>query len=111
MLLTELSSCRPQRAIELWVPRTRRSTLWVDFVSGTVKGGLKLEPGIVAGIDLSDSRNWVNGIFAVKGKRRLSPTWYLSGYGDIGGSGSNFTYQVIGAAGADFGNITRSSLD
>ena len=27
----------------------------------------------------------------------------LTGYGDIGGGGSNLTYQIIGAAGADLG--------
>ena len=39
----------------------------------------------------------------MKGKRRLSPTWYLAGYGDIGGGGSNLAYQLVGIAGADIG--------
>ena len=33
-----------------------------------VKGELKFEPGILGRLDLSDSRNWVDGIFAHEGK-------------------------------------------
>jgi hypothetical protein len=80
----------------------------IDVLGGIrfwhVKGELKFEPGILGRLDLSDSRNWVDGIFALKGKRRLSPTWYLTGYGDIGGGGSNLAYQLVGIAGADIRN-------
>ena len=52
---------------------------------------------------LSRNRNWVDGIFALRGKIRLSPTWYATGYGDVGGGGSNLTYQLLGVVGKDFG--------
>jgi hypothetical protein len=68
-----------------------------------INGELKFEPGILNGIELSESRNWVDGIFALRGKMPLTPTWYLSGYGDIGGGGSNLTYQMVGTAGANLG--------
>ena len=57
----------------------------------SVDGELNLEPGVLNGIDISNRRNWVDGVFALKGKVRLSPKWYLTGYGDIGGGGSNLT--------------------
>jgi hypothetical protein len=81
---------------------------FVDVLGGIrfwhVNGDLKFEPGILSGIEVSDSRNWVDGIFALRGKKRLSEKWSLSGYGDIGGGGSNLTYQLVGAAGANLGS-------
>ena len=67
----------------------------------SVDGEIKFEPGVLNGLDISNRRNWVDGIYALKGKVRLSPKWFLSGYGDIGGGGSNLTYQLLGVAGAD----------
>jgi hypothetical protein len=69
----------------------------------SVDGELKLASGVLNSIDISNRRNWVDGIFALKGKVRLNPKWYLVGYGDIGGGGSNLTYQLVGAAGVDVG--------
>src|SRR5262245_22596378 len=68
-----------------------------------VKGELDFDRGLLDELDLSRNRNWVDGIFALKGKIRLSPKWYVTGYGDIGGGGSNLTYQLLGVAGRDFG--------
>jgi hypothetical protein len=73
-----------------------------------VTGELHFEPGRLREIEVSDSRNWVDGIFGLRGKADLSPTWYVSGYGDIGGGGSNLTYQIRGIAGANIGS--RSAL-
>jgi hypothetical protein len=69
-----------------------------------VNGELHFQPGRLSGLDLSDTRNWVDGIFALKAKVDLSPTWYITGYGDIGGGGSNLTYQILGVAGANIGS-------
>lgn len=68
-----------------------------------IDGELNLKPGILEGVDVSDSRNWVDGIFALKGRVRATPTWYFAGYGDIGGGGSNLTYQLLAVAGHDIG--------
>jgi hypothetical protein len=68
-----------------------------------VKGELNFQPGILPGIDVSRSRNWVDGVFALRGKRRISEKWSLSGYGDLGGGGSNLTFQFVGTAAADLG--------
>jgi hypothetical protein len=69
-----------------------------------IKGDLEFQPGLLPGFNLDGSRNWVDGIFALRGKGHLSPSWYVTGFGDIGGGGSNLTYQLLGLAGRDFGN-------
>jgi hypothetical protein len=69
-----------------------------------INGELNFEPGVLPGVELSASRNWLDGLAGLKGRFRLSPAWSASGYADIGGGGSNLTYQVIGAAGVDIGN-------
>jgi hypothetical protein len=81
---------------------------FVDVLGGIrfwhINGELKFEPGILSGIVLSDSRSWVDGVFALRGKHRISKSWSLGGYGDIGGGGSNLTYQIVGTASADIGD-------
>jgi hypothetical protein len=78
---------------------------FVDILGGIrfwhLDGDLKFEPGLLDAIELSNNRNWVDGIFGLRGKHRLTQTWSLSGYGDIGGGGSNLTYQLVGSASAD----------
>jgi hypothetical protein len=69
-----------------------------------MKGELEFEPGLLEERDVSGSRNWVDGIFGLRGRYRLTSSWSISGYGDIGGGGSNLTYQILGAASADLGN-------
>src|SRR5206468_9199540 len=54
-----------------------------------VNGELKFGAGILSATELSGSRNWVDGVFGLRGKHRISNTWSLGGYGDIGGGGSN----------------------
>jgi hypothetical protein len=68
-----------------------------------VNGELKFATGLLPGIDVEGDRNWVDGIFGLRGSYPLSSTWYISGYGDIGGGGSNLTYQILGTAGANIG--------
>jgi hypothetical protein len=75
---------------------------FVDVLGGVrfwhVNADLKFEPGILNGIEVSRSRNWLDGIFGLKGRTPISPAWSLIGYGDIGGGGSNLSYQLLGAA-------------
>jgi hypothetical protein len=37
----------------------------------------------------------------LRGKVYLPRKWWITGYGDLGGGDSNFTYQIIGTAGVD----------
>jgi hypothetical protein len=80
---------------------------YVDALGGIrfwhVNGQLNFEGGALAALDVEGNRNWVDGIFGVRGKLNLSPAWYIRGYGDIGGGGSNLTYQLLGVAGASVG--------
>lgn len=48
---------------------------------------------------VSDSadRDWWDGIVGVKGTAALTDRWSLSGYGDLGGGGSDSTWQIWGA--------------
>lgn len=59
---------------------------------------LHLESGALPAINLQGDRTWEDGIGALRGKMKLSPTWAIYGYGDIGGGGSNLTYQLLGVA-------------
>jgi len=80
---------------------------FMDILGGIrfwrVKTDLRFQPGLLNAISVSGSRNWVDGIFGLRAKVHLSPTWYVTGYGDIGGGGANLTYQILGIAGADIG--------
>src|SRR5262245_44248345 len=70
---------------------------FVDVIGGIrfwhVNAELEFRPGVLPGTDIERTRNWVDGTFALRGKWSFSPVWYISGYGDIGGGGSNLTYQ------------------
>ena len=77
----------------------------LDIVGGIrywhVKSELQFQPGLLPGIDVQGSRGWVDGIIGLRGKVYLPRNWWVTGYGDLGGGGSNFTYQILGAAGVD----------
>ena len=49
----------------------------------------------------SDAQTWVDPMLGVKGRIDLSPSWYLTGWGMIGGFGlaSDFSWDVLGAIG------------
>ena len=80
---------------------------FIDVLGGIrfwrAKGELKFQSGVLPEIEVIRSRSWVDGVFALRGKARLSDRWHVSGYGDIGGGGSNLTYQILGVAGAEVG--------
>jgi hypothetical protein len=77
----------------------------VDLIGGIrywhLKTELQFQPGVLPGIDAEGTRGWVDGILGLRGKAYLPKRWWVSGYGDLGGGGSNFTYQIIGTAGVD----------
>ena len=77
----------------------------VDVVGGIrywhLKTRLQFQPGLLPGIDVQRGKGWVDGIAGLRGKAYLPRNWWVSGYGDLGGGGSSFTYQIIGTAGVD----------
>jgi hypothetical protein len=104
------SSVTPNQKFFLLTPEGGYRILDTSQASLDVLGGirywhfnteLQFQPGILPGVDLQTSRGWVDGILALKGKVYLPRTWWLTGYGDVGGGGSNITFQFIGTAGVD----------
>jgi hypothetical protein len=49
----------------------------------------------------SDGSTWVDPMIGVKGRYNLNPSWYLTGWGMIGGfgAGSEITWDVLGGVG------------
>jgi hypothetical protein len=83
---------------------TSRAT--VDVLGGVrywhLNTELQFQPGLLPALDVQQGRGWVDGIFGLRAKGYLPRNWWISGYGDAGGGGSNFTYQIVGTAGVDF---------
>jgi hypothetical protein len=72
-------------------------------VLGGVRGvwtDTKLTFTFTSGSALSGDQDesWWDPIFGVRGLWDLSERWSLTGYGDVGGGGSDYTYQIYGAA-------------
>ncbi len=64
-----------------------------------LKTDLTFEPGVLPGRSASRSSNWADGVGGVLARTRLSRRWFVTGKGDLGGGGSKFTYQLVGAVG------------
>jgi hypothetical protein len=104
------SSVTPNQKMFLLTPEggyrvLNRTAGSVDVVGGIrywhLNSELQFQPGLLAATDVQDSRGWVDGIFGLRGTAYIGK-WWITGYGDAGGGGSNFTYQILGLAGMDF---------
>ncbi len=104
------SSVTPNQKFFLLTPEGGYRILDTSQASLDVLGGirywhfnteLQFQPRLLPGVDVQASRGWVDGILGLKGKVYLPRTWWLTGYGDVGGGGSNITFQFIGTAGVD----------
>ena len=51
---------------------------------------------------MEGTRTWADAVGGVSARRNLTGKWWAGAYGDIGGGGSDFTYQVLANAGYDF---------
>lgn len=60
---------------------------------------LTFNAGVLPGVTASRSRGWVDGVAGVRGKIHLTPSFFLTGQTDLGGGGTNFTYQFFGGGG------------
>jgi hypothetical protein len=63
---------------------------------------LLFTPGIAPELEVSGSRNWVDGIGGLRGRAYVSKNIFVFGRGDAGGGGSDLTYQLTGGAGLSF---------
>jgi hypothetical protein len=62
---------------------------------------LELEPGLLAGRVADNSKNWADVIGGLRGQVHLTRIFSLMGRVDLGGGGSDFTYQLFGGVGID----------
>jgi len=81
---------------------------YVDVLGGVrywhLKTDLTFNAGILPSVSATRSREWADGVAGLRGRVFISPRWFLTGKGDLGGGGSNFTYQLFGGAGALVGS-------
>ena len=75
----------------------------LDVVGGArvwrVKTDFEFGAGILPATRIEASRSWVDAVGGLRGKMALSQKMFLSGKFDLGGGGSQFTWQVFGGAG------------
>ncbi len=75
----------------------------VDVLGGIrvwhVGTDLDFGAGILPAQQIQDSRTWVDGILELRGKAAVSEKVFVTGKFDLGGGGSNFTWQFFGGAG------------
>ena len=76
---------------------------FVDVLGGirywNIDATLAFGAGILPATEVSRSRGWVDGIAGLRGRAALSERWFVTGKADLGGGGSNFTYQLFGGVG------------
>jgi hypothetical protein len=76
---------------------------FVDVLGGIrywhLRTDLTFNAGLLPGVTATRSRGWVDGVAGLRGRAHLSPRWFVTGKGDLGGGGSNFTYQLFGGVG------------
>ena len=67
-------------------------------------GTLAFRAGTLPEAQISQSRDWVDGVVGLRGKAALSKHWFVTGKADLGGGGSEFTYQLFGGVGVNLGS-------
>ena len=84
----------------------------LDLLGGVriwhLRANLDLDPGLLSARSGSRSKNWVDAVFGARGRFALTNRIVLVGKADLGGGGSQFTYQLFG--GAAFNVSRRVSL-
>lgn len=76
---------------------------FVDVLGGFrywhLKTDLTLNAGLLPAVNISRSKSWVDGVAGIRGRAHLTPRVFLTGKADIGGGGSDFSYQLFGGVG------------
>ena len=88
--------------------RKPATALWTDRnASLDVLGGIRLwhlsselqfQSGLLPGVNLERSRGWVDAIVGARARKDFSHKWAANVYGDVGGGGSDPTYQIVATA-------------
>ena len=63
-----------------------------------LRANLELDPGRLSARSGSRSKNWVDAVGGVRGRYAVTKRIVLIGKADLGGGGSQFTYQLFGGA-------------
>lgn len=75
----------------------------IDVLGGArvwrVKSDFEFGAGILPAVRIEGSRSWVDAVGGLRGKAPLSKKVFLTGKFDLGGGGSQFTWQAFGGAG------------
>ena len=75
----------------------------VDVLGGVriwhVNTDLDFGAGILPATQVQGSRNWVDGVAGLRGRAALSPKVFVTGKFDLGGGGSDFTWQLFAGGG------------
>ncbi len=66
---------------------------------------VEFRAGVLPAATIDLNQNWVDAIGGLKARGRLSEKWYVLGYGDLGGGGSEFTYQLFGGVGVNLNRV------
>jgi len=78
----------------------------LDVIAGVrvwhTRSELQFQQGVLPALDVEDSRGWVDAVGGARTRITLPNNWYVNAYGDFGGGGSDFTYQLVGTLGIDF---------
>ena len=76
---------------------------FVDVLGGIrywhIKTDLTFNAGLLSSVTASRSRSWVDGAAGLRGKTHLTPRIFITGEADLGGGGSNLSYQLFGGVG------------
>jgi hypothetical protein len=74
----------------------------LDLLAGIriwhLRANLELDPGRLSARSGSRSKNWVDAVFGARGRYAVTKKIVLVGKADLGGGGSEFTYQLFGGA-------------
>ncbi len=84
----------------------------VDVLGGIrvwrLKTDFEFGAGILPAVRIEGSRTWVDGVGGLRGKAPLSEKVFVTGKFDLGGGGSQFTWQAFGGLGYNIKpNIAR----
>ena len=105
------SSVSPQQSVFMLTPAAGYRVHETPNGSVDVLGGVRLwrtrtqlefQTGLLPGVNVEGTQTWVDAIGGVSARRNLTDKWWAGAYGDIGGGGSDFTYQILANAGYDF---------
>lgn len=71
---------------------------WIDGIAGFrytwTKTDLSFNLASGGALTGGEDENWLDGFVGIRGLVDLDEKWSLTGYGDVGGGGSNYTWQA-----------------